>query len=100
MKIVTHRLDGTSAALHLGDGIAWMSARNPCSIHAIVTDPPYGFREYTAAEQKKLRRGRGGVWRIPPKLDGYARSPVPRFTVLGQRDLEQLDELMTAFARA
>jgi site-specific DNA-methyltransferase (adenine-specific) len=77
-----------------------MDRRKPRSIHAIVTDPPYGFREYTNGEQAKLRRGRGGVWRIPPKLDGYARNPVPRFTVLGDRDLEQLDELMRAFARA
>ena len=96
----TFRLNGAKAALHLGDGIAWMNRRRPRSIHAIVTDPPYGFREYTRGEQAKLRRGRGGVWRIPPKLDGYARNPVPRFTVLGERDLAQLDELMTAFARA
>jgi site-specific DNA-methyltransferase (adenine-specific) len=99
-KAVSLRHDGTLCALHLGDGIAWMHRRKPNSIHAIVTDPPYGFREYTDHEQKKLRRGRGGVWRIPPKLDGYARSPVPRFTVLGERDLEKLDELMTAFAAA
>ncbi len=77
-----------------------MNRRKPCSIHAIVTDPPYGFREYTKTEQAKLRRGRGGVWRIPPKLDGYTRSPVPRFTVLGDADLAKLDELLTGFARA
>jgi len=77
-----------------------MNARKPCSIHAIVTDPPYGFREYTKGEQKKLRKGRGGVWRIPPTLDGHTRSPLPRFTVLTPRDLAALQALMTAFARA
>ncbi len=100
LRSTTHRLDSTTATLHLGDGIAWMNRRKPRSIHAIVTDPPYGFREYTQSEQAKLRRGKGGVWRIPPKLDGYARNPVPRFTVLSDSDLEQLEELMTAFARA
>jgi tRNA G10 N-methylase Trm11 len=77
-----------------------MNAQKPRTIHAIVTDPPYGFREYTKGEQQKLRRGRGGVWRIPPKLDGHERSPLPRFTVLTERDLEKLEALMTAFARA
>jgi len=77
-----------------------MNAQKPRSIHAIVTDPPYGFREYTKGEQQKLRRGRGGVWRIPPKLNGHVRSPLPRFTVLTERDLEKLEALMTAFAWA
>jgi site-specific DNA-methyltransferase (adenine-specific) len=96
----TLRLGNQTATLHLGDGIAWMNARRPRSIHAIVTDPPYGFREYTKGEQRKLRRGRGGVWRIPPALDGHARSPLPRFTVLTDADLAKLEALMHAFARA
>lgn len=74
--------------LVLGDCIAWMRGREPNSIHAIVTDPPYGLKEYTSVETTKLRNGRGGVWRVPPTLDGYQRSPLPRFTVLnnGERD--------------
>ncbi len=51
-----------------------------------MTDPPYGLVEYTAAEQQKLRAGRGGVWRIPPSFDGHQRAPLPRFTVLGNAD--------------
>jgi site-specific DNA-methyltransferase (adenine-specific) len=77
-----------------------MNARKACSIHAIVTDPPYGFREYTTDEQKKLRKGRGGVWRIPPTLDGHTRSPLPRFTVLTEADLAALERLFADFARA
>jgi hypothetical protein len=96
----TLRLNGATATLHLGDGIAWMKRQKPCSVHAIVTDPPYGFREYTKVEQAKLRRGRGGVWRIPPKLDGHTRSPLPRFTVLTDADLAALEALMTSFAHA
>lgn len=86
--------------LHHGDGIAWMAARKPRSVQAIVTDPPYGLREYDASEQKKLRRGRGGVWRIPPALDGQPRSPLPRFTVLGPADHERLRTFFAEFARA
>jgi site-specific DNA-methyltransferase (adenine-specific) len=68
--------------LVLDDCLNWLSDRPERSIHAIVTDPPYGLKEYTAREKHKLRTGRGGVWRIPPVLDGSVRSPLPRFTVL------------------
>lgn len=64
------------------DCMTWLTKRASNSIHAIVTDPPYGLKEYTASEKSKLRNKHGGVWRIPPKLDGYERQPLPRFTVL------------------
>lgn len=70
----------------------WLEARAPNSVHAIVTDPPYGLIEYSRKEQNKLRNGQGGVWRIPPSYDGHKRNPVPRFTVLGQKELENLDD--------
>lgn len=69
----------------------WLRRRAERSIHAVVTDPPYGMVEYTAQQKAKLRAGRGGVWRIPPSFDGHQRSPLPRFTVLGQDDLEYLE---------
>jgi site-specific DNA-methyltransferase (adenine-specific) len=69
------------------------------SIHAIVTDPPYGLKEYTETEKVKLRRGRGGVWRIPPSFDGCERSPLPRFTVLTEADRVQLREFFSAFGK-
>ncbi len=75
-----------------------MEAREPNSIHAIVTDPPYGLKEYTATEKEKLRKGRGGVWRIPPSFDGCKRSPVPRFTVLTEGDRESLRSFFAKFA--
>ena len=65
------------------------------SIHAVVTDPPYGLHEYTTEQQAKLRKGEGGVWRIPPSFDGHVRSPLPRFTTLS---VEQLGELRRFFA--
>jgi DNA modification methylase len=82
------------------DCFAWLARREPESIHAVVTDPPYGLREYTAKEQGKLRRGRGGVWRIPPTLDGHTRSPVPRFTVLDEADKQALREFFAEWSAA
>jgi len=72
------------------DCFEWLDKRPPKSIHAIVTDPPYGLREYSHEEKVKLRNGKGGVWRIPPTFDGCTRSPLPRFTVLTRRDKERL----------
>lgn len=76
------REDLQSYELVEGDCFAWLAARMPESIHAVVTDPPYGLKEYTEEEKHKLRKGRGGVWRMPPALDGCRRRPVPRFTIL------------------
>lgn len=80
-----------SAELVHSDCFDWLRARAACSLHAIVTDPPYGLIEYSDAEQAKLRRGKGGVWRIPPSFDGAKRRPLPRFTVLSQQDVIALE---------
>ncbi len=76
----------------------WLEHRAPDSIHAVVTDPPYGLKEYTSKEKHKLRRGRGGVWRIPPTLNGYTRSPLPRFTVLTHEEKDSLQKFFTQWA--
>jgi DNA modification methylase len=86
-------------SLHFCDCLVWMEKRQEHSIHAIVTDPPYGLREYTPAEKEKLRNGRGGVWRIPPSFDGCKRRPLPRFTVLTESDREKLRCFFGEFAR-
>lgn len=74
----------------LGDTIQWLAELPPSSIHAVVTDPPYGIVEYDEKNHKKLRAGRGGVWRIPPSFDGVKRKPLPRFTVLSQDEIAAL----------
>jgi site-specific DNA-methyltransferase (adenine-specific) len=96
---VVRTYQGARYTLHCMDCLQWMEAREPNSIHAIVTDPPYGLKEYTPSEQWKLRNGRGGVWRIPPAFDGCRRSPLPRFTVLTATEREQLRRFFVAFAR-
>lgn len=83
---------GATYELVQGDCFEWMERREPNSIHAIVTDPPYGLKEYTAKEKTKLRNGRGGVWRIPPAIGGCLRRPLPRFTVLSNEEKQYLME--------
>jgi site-specific DNA-methyltransferase (adenine-specific) len=77
----------------------WMSKCEPHSLHAVVTDPPYGLVEYTDKEQEKLRKGRGGVWRIPPSFDGHQRAPLPRFTVLNDGDRAAMHDFFSEFGK-
>lgn len=78
------------AKLYQADCFEWLASEPPSSIHACVTDPPYGLVEYSEAEQEKLRAGKGGIWRIPPSFDGHQRAPLPRFTVLDDEDRVKL----------
>lgn len=88
------------ATLVQADCCGWLETQPAQSIHAIVTDPPYGLIEYSAGEQEKLRNGRGGLWRIPPSFDGSRRSPLPRFTVLTPSDLAALEAFFLQWGRA
>lgn len=76
--------------VHHADAFSWLAEAPPMSVHAVVTDPPYGLLEYTETELAKRQSGRGGVWRIPPAYDGAQRQPLPRFTVLDDADRERL----------
>jgi site-specific DNA-methyltransferase (adenine-specific) len=87
------------ARLYHADCFDWLVRQEDNSIHAVVTDPPYGLHEYTPEQQAKLRRGKGGVWRIPPSFDGHMRSPLPRFTTLTPEQLEYLRTYFFAWAR-
>lgn len=88
------------AVMYLADCLEWLRTQEPNSVHAVVTDPPYGLFEYTDEQQEKLRNGRGGVWRIPPSFDGAKRSPLPRFTVLTASDHAALDNFFYLWARS
>ena len=90
---------GRSSLIHQ-DCLSWLAGCTKDSIHAVVTDPPYGLIEYSDQEQAKLREGRGGVWRIPPSFDGARRAPLPRFTVLKPADLAALDVFFLAWGRS
>ena len=88
------------ASMVLSDCMEWLERQPPNTVHAVVTDPPYGLVEYSAREQDKLRAGKGGIWRIPPSFDGAKRSPLPRFTVLTAVELAELERFFLAWGRA
>ena len=71
------------------DCFEWMKTREENSITAIVTDPPYGVKEYTEEELAKQRCGKGGIWRIPPSFDGHTRQALPRFSVINDDPKER-----------
>jgi site-specific DNA-methyltransferase (adenine-specific) len=87
------------AVLHHADCFDWIANRSDNSLHAVITDPPYGLHEYSVEQQTKLRNGRGGVWRIPPSFDGHKRSPLPRFTTLTDEQLMHLRMFFLDWAR-
>ncbi len=80
---------GQSVIMH-ADCFEWLGRLPENSIHAVVTDPPYGVREYDVDQLEKMSNGKGGIWRIPPSFDGHKRSPLPRFTALTKKDRERL----------
>ena len=80
---------GHSLLVH-ADCFEWLGAIPAHSIHAIVTDPPYGVHEYRFDQLEKRANGNGGVWRIPPSFDGNVRSPLPRFTAFNRQELAEI----------
>ena len=82
------------------DCFEWLGEQSANSMHAVVTDPPYGLVEYSPQQQEKLYKGKGGIWRIPPAFDGAKRSPLPRFTVLSPQDLDALGRFFLNWGRA
>ncbi len=93
-----HSVIGSSLAVH-ADCFEWLSRIEENSLHAIVTDPPYGVKEYNFDQIEKRANGNGGVWRIPPSFDGHTRSPLPRFTALNEKERESLHRFFVEWAR-
>jgi site-specific DNA-methyltransferase (adenine-specific) len=81
------------------DCFDWMKRIPESSIHAVVTDPPYGVKEYEPEQLEKRANGNGGVWRIPPSFDGYVRSPLPRFTALNNGERTQMKDFFSAWTK-
>jgi site-specific DNA-methyltransferase (adenine-specific) len=93
-----HTVLGCSVLLH-ADCFEWLSRLPENSLHAIVTDPPYGVKEYEADQIKKRDEGIGGVWRIPPAFDGNVRAPMPRFTALNAKEREGVTTFFLEWSR-
>ena len=93
----THRIGG-SLVVH-ADCFEWLGRIPHDSIHAIVTDPPYGVKEYNFDQIEKRANGNGGVWRIPPSFDGHQRAPLPRFTALNQNERDTLHRFFVEWGK-
>lgn len=94
-----HAQVAKSLIIH-ADCLEWMGRAPAASIHGIVTDPPYGVKEYEFDQLEKRANGNGGIWRIPPSFDGSTRQPLPRFTALNAKERKQLTEFFTEWAKA
>jgi site-specific DNA-methyltransferase (adenine-specific) len=88
---------GRSYVVH-ADCFDWLAAIPAASLHAVVTDPPYGVKEYERDQIAKRDAGRGGIWRIPPSFDGNERSPLPRFTALNAKERGVLRTFFVAWS--
>lgn len=76
---------GQSTIVH-ANCFEWLRKLPENSLHAIVTDPPYGVKEYEFDQIEKRKNGKGGIWRLPPSFDGSKRAPLPRFTALNDKE--------------
>jgi site-specific DNA-methyltransferase (adenine-specific) len=93
-----HARIGKSVVVH-ADCFDWLSALPDNALHAIVTDPPYGVKEYDSDQLEKRANGQGGIWRIPPSFDGHTRAPLPRFTALNGKERARLREFFLDWGR-
>jgi site-specific DNA-methyltransferase (adenine-specific) len=80
----------TNAMVLHTDCFEWFPRIPDNAIHAVVTDPPYGLKEFEADQLQKRDLGSGGTWRIPPSFDGHIRAPLPRFTALTPKERQTL----------
>src|SRR5271165_4341822 len=93
-----HQSVGNCLIIH-ADCFEWLGKIPEASLHGLVTDPPYGVKEYDFDQLEKRSNGNGGIWRIPPSFDGSTRSPLPRFTALNARERESLRRFFIEFGK-
>ncbi len=89
---------GGSLVIH-ADCFEWLPRLSENCLHAVVTDPPYGVKEYDVDQLRKRANGNGGIWRIPPSFDGSTRAPLPRFTALDSDERQRLHNFFLRWAK-
>jgi site-specific DNA-methyltransferase (adenine-specific) len=77
------------------DSLNWLATQKENSFQAVVTDPPYGANEFATKELEHLRNDNKGIWGTPPK----GRSPLPRFTILDDSDIDSMSLFFTQLAK-
>lgn len=90
---------GRAKIIH-ADCIGWLQSLPENSIDAVVTDPPYGVKEYEVKQIELMRTGGPGIWRLPPAFDGNTRAPLPRFTDLKPKEREVLARFFREWSAA
>lgn len=90
---------GRFGILMQADCFEWLARIPENHLHAVVTDPPYGVKEFEHDQIAKRNNGAGGIWRIPPSFDGHTRSPLPRFTALNPKERETLRRFFVDWSR-
>ncbi|MFI5274059.1 MAG: DNA-methyltransferase [Ktedonobacterales bacterium] len=93
-----HAAIGHALVVH-ADSFEWLGSIPANSLHAIITHPPYGVKEYDFDQMEKRANGNGGIWRIPPSFDGHTRAPLPRFTALNASERATLSRFFQEWAR-
>ncbi len=93
-----HQRAGKRSLIIHADCFEWLARIPPDTLHAVVTDPPYGVKEYDVDQLEKRENGSGGIWRIPPSFDGHTRAPLPRFTALTPTDRDRLQRFFTEWS--
>jgi site-specific DNA-methyltransferase (adenine-specific) len=88
-----------SSILVNSDCLDWMQAMPDACVHGVVTDPPYGVKEYDIDQIEKRTNRSGGIWRIPPSFDGCKRAPLPRFTALNGKERERLQAFFKEWSK-
>jgi site-specific DNA-methyltransferase (adenine-specific) len=88
---------GESRIVH-ADCFEWFRKVPENTLHGILTDPPYGVKEYDLDQLAKRENGNGGIWRIPPSFDGHVRAPLPRFTALDEKERARLHAFFVEWA--
>jgi site-specific DNA-methyltransferase (adenine-specific) len=78
----------------------WLKQQPQNSLQGVCSDPPFGIVEFLPHEMDKLRRGQGGVWRLPPTIGGSKRAPLPRFTTLSAKELQHITAYFMEFGKA
>lgn len=93
---------GNSLILH-ADCFDWLARMPSESIHAVVTDPPYGVKEFEFDQLEKKEAGKGGIWLDPfmgsgstvaaAEAVGYTAIGVERHPDYFQMSLEAIPKL-------
>lgn len=81
------------------DCLEWLGRLPENTLHSIVTDPPYGIKEYESDQLEKRANGKGGIWRLPPVFDNNIRSPLPRFTALNDKERNVISEFFIKWGK-